>query len=283
MKSEEEGTNTVKSSGQSSSNFDSNTHTFEESSHSSTHSNPHTGSRMAANTLSNLRACVKEFNTEESSDPQCIAKRFESWLENFEACADFEEVPDNKRKPALQTVGGEKLRELLKTLGVVATDDYKTAKDKLVAYYTPKKNTSAERFKFLNMRPESTEESHDHWVTRLRRKVKDCEFNNFNDDEAIKLVIMLFTHNTTLQRQIIAKDMDLTRTMEQARALELTDRELSKIKETGPQLGANKVSVPPRSSRRFQGKRRDSNNTKCIYCGGPYPHTKEAPCKARSV
>ena len=140
-------------------------------------------------------------------------------------------------------LGGEKLRELCKTLGVSQADTYAEAKAKLMQHYTPKKNISAERFKFLNMRPETAEETHDHWVNRMRRKVKDCEFDKFNDEEAMKLVIMLYTPNPTLQRQIISKDMDFKKTLEQARALELTDRELARIRESGPQLGANKVAL----------------------------------------
>jgi hypothetical protein len=181
--------------------------------------------RMASNTLANLRACVQEFDTEESGDVQNLARKYQSWLENFEACADFEEVIDNRRKPALLALGGEKLRELIKTLGVTTEDNYEQTKTKLNTHFTPKKNTSAERFKFLNMRPESPEETHDHWVTRMRKKVRECEFDKMDNEEAMKLVIMLHTHNSTLQRQIIAKDMDFKKTMEQARALELTDRD----------------------------------------------------------
>ena len=110
---------------------------------------------MATNTLANLRACVKEFDTEESSDLQNIAKRFEAWVENFEACVEFEEVTEARKNPALLPLGGGKLRELCKTLGITAQDSYTESKTKLTTHYTPKKNLSAESFKFLNMRPET--------------------------------------------------------------------------------------------------------------------------------
>ena len=123
--------------------------------------------RMASNTLANLRACVKEFDTEQSGELASTSKRFMSWLENFEACADFEDVSPEKRRPALLALGGEKFRELCKTLDVSNTDTYAQVVEKLKAHYTPQKNLSAERFKFINMRPESSEETHDRWVTAV--------------------------------------------------------------------------------------------------------------------
>ena len=95
----------------------------------------------------------------------------------------------------------------------------------------------------------------------------------------MKLVIMLHTHNSTLQRQIIAKDFK--KTMEQARALELTDRELARLKDTGPQLTANRVSMGGKA--RKQAPKLKSNKPVCIYCGGEFPHSKEEPCRAKNV
>ena len=155
----------------------------------------------------------------------------------------------------------------------------------LHTHFTPKKNTSAERFKFFNMRPESPEETHDKWVMRLKSKVNDCEFDKLNNEEAIKLVIMLHTHNSRLQRAILSKDLDYKKTLEEARALEMTERELAKIKESGSQIGANKVSIPRKANVSGSGSWRNPNkkNSTCRYCGEKYPHPKDAPCKARSA
>ena len=253
-----------------------------------THTNsPNT---MATNTLANLRSCVKEFDPNQTTDVLNLSKRYTSWLDNFEACAQFEEVPAAKMKPAILALGGESFREVCKTLAIATTDTYEQMKEKLERHFTPKKNTSAERFKFFNMRPESTEETHDRWVTRLRLKVGDCEFDKFNDEEAIKLVVMLHTHNATLQRNIISKDLDFAKTIEQARALELTDRELAKIKDSGTVIGANKVGFS--GSGRQQGYRRrgasnrhtgNTGNNTCRNCGDRYPYTKDEPCRAANA
>ena len=80
----------------------------------------HSTTPVMSNTLANLRACVKEFDPEQTADLINVAKRYEDWLENFEACADFEDVTVAKRKPALMALGGEKFRQLCKTLDITA-------------------------------------------------------------------------------------------------------------------------------------------------------------------
>ena len=136
-------------------------------------------SKMASNTLANMRACVKEFDTDQTGELASTAKRFRSWLENFEACADFEDISPEKRRPALLALGGEKFRELCKTLDITSADSYAEMVEKLKTHYTPQKNTSAERFKFFNMRPESSEETHDRWVTRMKSSKRAQELPSY--------------------------------------------------------------------------------------------------------
>jgi hypothetical protein len=50
-------------------------------------------------------------------------------------------------------------------------------------------------------------------------------------DEATKLVVTLHTPLDKLQRDIIAKDMDLKTLIDSARALELTQREVTFMKQ----------------------------------------------------
>ena len=73
----------------------------------------------------------------------------------------------------------------------------------LTTHFTPKKNLTAERFELFCTKPIDSNETHDHWITRLRTKVKNCEFDKMGNNEAIKLVIMLHTHSEKLQSSII--------------------------------------------------------------------------------
>ena len=100
----------------------------------SSSSNTNTPINMATNTLANLRAVIQEFDTEESSDLQSVGRRFESLIENFEACIEFEGVAEAKKNPALLALGGQKFRDLCKTLSVSSTDTYAETKVKLTQY-----------------------------------------------------------------------------------------------------------------------------------------------------
>ena len=101
---------------------------------------------MAGSTLANLKACVKEFNPDDFGDTQNVSKQWILWLENFEYCLDFEgvkeetteegsdAVPPSRKRAALLAIGGQKLREIFKTL-IPADDSYQAAKECLNEYF----------------------------------------------------------------------------------------------------------------------------------------------------
>ena len=74
-----------------------------------------------------------------------------------------------------------------------------------------------------------------------------------NLDEAVKLVVTLHTPSKKLQREIIAKDMDLASLIESARTIELTQREVSFIKQNTMEPSIHKIDT--------QQKRRCSSTT----------------------
>ena len=131
-KEEEETTTTTNSETVSENNsIDTHTNTSSSSSTNSSSSNTNpsssnsnTFSIMTTNTLANLRAVISVFDTEESSDAQNMARKYTSWISNFEACIEFEGVTEARKKPAMLALGGEKLRELCTTLGITPEDDY---------------------------------------------------------------------------------------------------------------------------------------------------------------
>ena len=175
-----------------------------------------------ASSLAGLKSCVSEFDPDAHHDAGTNQeRRWKQWLENLELVMDFEGITDpaegpSKKRAALLALGGAALRELFATL-TVADTQYSTAKAVLTTHFTAKKNLTAERYKFFCTRPESPEESHDHWVTRLRVKRSDCEVDKMDLESAITLVLTLHTYSEKLQREIIAQDMDLTRALSTAR------------------------------------------------------------------
>ena len=153
-------------------------------------------------TLANLKQVCECFEFENSSNQE---KNWSSWLENFEICTEFEGIVDEKkRRAALLAVAGPKLRELHSTLEEESALNYTTLKKVLSEYFKGKKNLTAERYKFLCMKPESTTETHDAWITRLRKQGEDCNWDKMDLKEAIKLAVKMHTMSRKLQMAIIA-------------------------------------------------------------------------------
>lgn len=134
-----------------------------------------------AHALANLRSCVQEFQLQDHEETTSnIHKRWCMWVENLEYCFTFEGLdtvptedgavsPEVKKKAALLALGGHQLRELYNTLEDTGTT-YTEAKRKIEEHFKGSKNLTAERYKFFCMRPLSTQETHDQWVTRLKTK-----------------------------------------------------------------------------------------------------------------
>ncbi|XP_057305380.1 uncharacterized protein LOC130642309 [Hydractinia symbiolongicarpus] len=139
------------------------------------------------------------------------------------------------------------------------------------------KNLTAERYKFFCMRPLSTQETHDQWVTRLKTKARDCEFDQMNMKEAITLVVTLHTPIPKLQTAVIRDDMTFDQMMKLAQSMELAHREVSYMK-------ANTM-VPHNTQ---SAENIDLTNWHimlisklCRYCGETTP--QKGSCKARGA
>ena len=235
-----------------------------------------------ANHLANLKACIQEFRPEEFGVTGNIANQWNLWLKNFEYCVEFESIKcedgdTSKKKAALMVVGGPRLREIFETLSPV-NESYEEAKRVLSEYFTPQKNLTAERYKFLCTRPESHNETHSQWVTRLKTLVKNCEFNQMNDDEAIKLVITLHTNSEKLQNEIITRNLNLKDTLNRAEMIELAEKEIKFIR-NNTHCNENNRQRTMDESDIHAIKKKNSSKSQCWNCGGEFPHRNTCPAK----
>lgn len=163
--------------------------------------------KMAAANLANLKEVCETFEVEQC-DSGNLEKRWKAWLDNFEICTEYEGIEDpKKRRAALLAVAGAQLRELHSTLEEEEAKTYETVKKVLNEYFHGKKNLTAERFKFLCMKPESEKETHDAWITRLKKVGVDCEWDKMDLKEAVKLAVTMHTKSPKLQAEIIAQDI----------------------------------------------------------------------------
>ena len=233
-----------------------------------------------ANHLANLKSCFPEFKPGEQGN---IAKQWDMWVTNFDCCLEFEEIKDefkdengktiSKKRAALLAIGGPQLREIFATLKC-DKGTYDEAKKVLTEYYTPKRNLTAERYKFLCNKPESDRETHLQWITRLRTIVKYSEFDKMNEDEAMKLVMTLHTNSASLRKQIITGDLSLQEALSKAEMLELAEKEITNM---------SKKSLTQMKEETFHeydtNPLQKSKETKCRFCGGKYPHQDQCPAK----
>ena len=73
----------------------------------------------------------------------------------------------SKNQITLLAIGGQKLLELFSTLRPAA-DSYEATKTILTTHFMSKMNLTAEKFKFFSTKPIVSDNTHDHWITRLR-------------------------------------------------------------------------------------------------------------------
>ena len=194
------------------------------------------------------------------------------------------------------------LRDILRTLDEDTPNTYETAKAALGAYFKAKKNLTAERYRFFCMKPESSTESHDHWITRLKTTGVDCDFDQMDLKEAIKLAVTMHTNSSKLQAEIIAQDMAYEKMVEKVRTIELTKKEVEYMKQTEEEfkMEASAVDAVRRESK-FQykgdtqpgskpGRFRDRPSYKsqgngqsknCQRCGENF--TGQHDCRARNI
>ena len=108
-----------------------------------------------------------------------LAARWRLWLSDFDTLLIASGIRDASRKRALLLYqAGSRVREIFHQLEDVGTDaDYDKARDKLTAYFEPRKNQRYEVYKFRQTRQEEGE-TLDKFHTRLRNLSSNCEFTN---------------------------------------------------------------------------------------------------------
>ena len=97
---------------------------------------------------------------------------------------------------------GPETQEIFETLTETG-EDYKTAQEKLDAYFSPKKNVDYEIFQFRKV-VQQPSETVEQFATRLRKMASNCEFHD--TDKEIKAVIIQNCQSKILQRYALRED-----------------------------------------------------------------------------
>ena len=218
------------------------------------------------------------------TDPSSVGQRWKSWRRRFQTYISAINVTDKTQQRALLLYQvGQATQEIFDTIpNNGADDDYKTALEKLDAYFLPKKNVDYEIFKFRQA-IQHNGETVDQYVTRLRKLAANCEFEKV--DNEIKSTIIQNCLSKSLRRYALREEkLTLEILLNKARALEASESQAigmeqtlnhsEKIVEQANFVKGTRSSNPKKP---FHACR---STGKCRNCGYSWPHTKN-PCPAR--
>lgn len=205
--------------------------------------------------------------------------RWKEWRERFEMYLLAANITDAKQKRALLLyVAGPAVHKIFNTLTDTGTD-YKTAIEKLDAYFQPKKNLIYERYVFKQTRP-NPDESADRFVTRLRQLAETCEFANLADEIRDQFVIT-WPSKTFRIKLLREPALTLEKLQELARAQELADHQARMMAKQGDNELLNRLSNDPERGTSLNNDRKPVN---CRNCGNIFEagHKQVCPAKGKS-
>ena len=219
------------------------------------------------------------------SEPSSLSQRWKSWTKRFQTYVAALDIKEDKQKRALLLYqAGEATQEIFETLEGTG-EDYKTAKEKLDEYFSPKKNVDYEIFQFRKATQEPGE-TVDQFVTRLRKLAATCEFHDASRE--IKSAVIQNCLSKRLRRYALREDtLKLDEFLAKARSLEASETQATGIEKNLPSEEVNRLSHKPQQSRPTVKKpprqsTQSSSNT-CRQCGLIWPHrTKPCPAKGQS-
>lgn len=268
----------------------------------------------------------EQFTTGSAPD---AAIKWRKWVEKLENMMCAMDITSDKRKKAvLLHYCGEDTYDIYDSFtdvqkGIDATRvvtpateetpevtesiEYVTLKRSLTDYFTPKKNSTFETYKFRQIKQE-VGENMDAYYTRLRTQAGLCDFHD-KDSEILSQIIQGCS-SSRLRRRALRDNFDLQKIIDEARALELSESRASEMEgksinavstdSTQPNRGQGRSRGSKRgrgshsrsrggfsrgysgSNRGYREDSRDLNgNSKCGNCGKPATH-KVCPAKGKT-
>ena len=170
-----------------------------------------------------VASILPNFNPFDIHADGAVAQRWQKWIKRLQNLFVAGNIKDKKRQRALLLYYvGEQVCEIFETFPE-SGDDFDKAKEKLDAYFDPKKNIEYEIYTFRQAK-ENSGESMNSYHSRLRQLTSTCEFAD--TDKEINSQIILSCSSQHLRRKAL-KDttMTLQALLDEARALEVSEKQ----------------------------------------------------------
>jgi len=160
-----------------------------------------------------------------------LSTKWQKWTRDFETFAVASGVKDDKQKRQLLLhCAGTEVHDIFETLEGTG-ENYKTAKDKLTAYFTPLKNIPYSRHLFRS-EGQKDDESIIQYVTRLRQLAGPCEFGDSKDDFIRDQVIDKCKSKSLRTKLLAEPELKLKKLLEIAQAKEASESRARSFEET---------------------------------------------------
>lgn len=153
-------------------------------------------------------------------------RRFYQQTDVYLTAADKAESADKTKIAILLNLAGVEALEVFNTF-VFADGDkdkYKPVCDAFNKYCNPRKNVVYERYGFWSIKQDDGE-TVGQFVTRLRGKIKDCEYRDSDDMIRDKLVFAI-RNNSVKERLLREENLTLTKAIDIARASEMSKEQV---------------------------------------------------------
>ena len=204
---------------------------------------------------------------------------WKAWIESFNIYAvtvELAEKSDSVQTATMLHCLGPAVQRIFRTLPG-RKEKYKEAVEVLEAYFAPKRNVVAERYKFRS-RKQDADEPIDAYLTSLRELVKTCEFGTL-EDEMLRDHIVEKCNSEQLKRKLLAQeDLDLAKALRIARSSESAIKEarlLAGHETKDHVVSVNRFNNPNKEDKNY------NENFKCYRCGGV--NHKPGECRAKNM
>lgn len=106
--------------------------------------------------------------------------------------------------------------QVIKKLPADAASSYANVRDALNRTFLHKRNVDYERYTF-NLATQEKDEPMSTFITRLRCLARDCEFDSFSTEDALRLRIIEGCQSVSLRRRLLKKSYSLDEIEEMTR------------------------------------------------------------------
>lgn len=224
------------------------------------------------------------------------------WKQQFEnyllASGSDTFQPERKKALLLHCLGaeGQRIFYSLNTGAVTSSDSrpagnaYQTALAAIEAYFVPRINVVAERYRFRRRR-QRVDETVAQYVTALEELVKHCAFGNLKDEMVRDQVVEACVNPRIRERLLLEPDLTLQKVLDCSRCIEDAQRDsraMTQGQESHNQSVHKLYMQKPRGKQNSEGRKgRNEKEQKtqdgCRNCGSINHATYDSRCKAKGT